>query len=163
MKLDRKGPPQPGEASRPPGTKPPRKAQRLTESPSSSTVTAATAPPRQDVTNSDASSGTTTQSMKRPRLEASGDPGDRRRKEAKVVRGENMDAKAILAALDATQLVSVLRGLEAGVSVADLIAEARRRLAAGGRVAVGAVTAKEKKEKKEKKSKKKSKKQKKSN
>ncbi len=80
-----------------------------------------------------------------------------------MARGENMDAKAILAALDATQLVSVLRGLEAGVSVADLIAEARRRLAAGGRVAVGAVTAKEKKEKKEKKSKKKSKKQKKSN
>ena len=154
MKLDRKGPPQPGEASRPPGTKPPRKAQRLTEPPSSSEVAPIpTAQHRQDVVKLDASSGTPAQSKKRSRQQGSGDEGIHGREESKVAREEKMDAQAMLAALDTTQLTSILGGLEAGVSLADLIAEARRRLAAGGE-AVEPAAAKEKKSKKKKKEKK---------
>eukprot|EP01043_Picozoa_sp_COSAG02_P041598 COSAG02_NODE_3462_length_6697_cov_102.238523_2_plen_76_part_00 len=69
-----------------------------------------------------------------------------------------MDAQAMLAQLDTTQLTSILGGLEAGVSLADLMAEARRRLAAGCGDAVEPAATKEKKSKKSKKSKKKEKK-----
>lgn len=151
MKLDRKGPPQPGEASRPPGTKPPRKPKRATELPSCG----ATA---EDVSNSDASGGTPTQSKKRPRPEANDDDGPGR----EVATVAITDAKTMLATLDTRQLAGILRGLEAGVGLADLAAEARRRLAAGGGDAAGAAEAKvgEKKKSKQEKSRKKKKKKK---
>lgn len=73
-----------------------------------------------------------------------------------------MDAKTMLATLDTRQLASILRGLEAGVGLADLAAEARRQLAAGGGDAAGEAEAKvgESKKSKKEQNKKKSKKQK---
>jgi hypothetical protein len=73
------------------------------------------------------------------------------------------DAKTMLATLDTTQLSSVLAGLDAGVELADITAEVRRRLAAGGGgdaagVPVAKIKEKKKKSKKEKKKSKKEKK-----
>jgi hypothetical protein len=172
LKLDRKGPPQPGEASRPPGTKPPRKPKHATEpteppSGSGGGSAAAAAPrarPSPVAAKPEASSSTPKQSTssKRPRPDVDGDAAGGRDGSNKVARrGEGSeekttDAKTMLATLDTTQLSSVLAGLDAGVELADITAEVRRRLAAGGGGdAAGAPVAKiQEKKKKKKKSKK---------